>query len=127
MEPNFREQVKRNNEAIMSATFKKGIVAGVHIENATLDVIIAGPNQSLLKGLPISTSINIYDVQVNDRCRIDMFDESNPFDSVVSYTYGRSSKGLLVFANNAAAVAGGLVRGQFYRTGGDPDAVCVVH
>lgn len=32
-----------------------------------------------------------------------------------------------VYANNAAAVAGGLTAGAFYRTGGDPDAVCVVH
>lgn len=34
---------------------------------------------------------------------------------------------LQVFANNAAAITGGLVAGQFYRTGGDPDTVCVVH
>jgi len=35
--------------------------------------------------------------------------------------------GLPVYANNAAAVAGGLTAGAFYRTGGDPDPVCVVH
>lgn len=35
--------------------------------------------------------------------------------------------GLPVFANNAAAVAGGLTAGAFYRTGGDPDLVSVVH
>lgn len=35
--------------------------------------------------------------------------------------------GLPVFANNAAAVAGGLIAGQFYRSGADPDVVCVVH
>ena len=34
---------------------------------------------------------------------------------------------LSVYANNAAAVTGGLVAGQGYRTGGDPDLVCVVH
>lgn len=34
---------------------------------------------------------------------------------------------LSVFANNAAAIAGGLAVGKFYRTGGDPDHVCVVH
>lgn len=32
-----------------------------------------------------------------------------------------------VFANNAAALAGGLVIGNFYRTGVDPDPVFVVH
>ena len=35
--------------------------------------------------------------------------------------------GLPVFANNAAAVTGGLTPGAFYRTGGDPDVVAVVH
>lgn len=35
--------------------------------------------------------------------------------------------GLPAYANNAAAKAGGLTAGAFYRTGGDPDLVCVVH
>jgi hypothetical protein len=35
--------------------------------------------------------------------------------------------GLQVFANNAAAITGGLVAGDLYRTGADPDPVCVVH
>jgi len=35
--------------------------------------------------------------------------------------------GLPIYANNAAAIAGGLTAGAFYRTNGDPDQVCVVH
>jgi hypothetical protein len=35
--------------------------------------------------------------------------------------------GVPVFANNAAAIAGGLTGGRAYRTGGDPDQLCVVH
>jgi hypothetical protein len=35
--------------------------------------------------------------------------------------------GLPVYVNNAAAVAAGLTAGAFYRTGTDPDQVCVVH
>lgn len=35
--------------------------------------------------------------------------------------------GLSVYADNAAAITGGLTAGAFYRTGGDPDLVCVVH
>lgn len=34
---------------------------------------------------------------------------------------------LPVYANNAAAIAGNLTAGAFYRTGADPDLVCVVH
>lgn len=32
-----------------------------------------------------------------------------------------------VYANNAAAIAGGLSAGNLYRTGANPDPVCVVH
>jgi len=35
--------------------------------------------------------------------------------------------GLPVFANNTDAATAGLLPGRFYRTGGDPDVVCVVH
>lgn len=34
---------------------------------------------------------------------------------------------LSIYANNATAIAGGLVVGDLYRTGNDPDIVCVVH
>ena len=36
-------------------------------------------------------------------------------------------RGLSIYANNAAARTGGLTTGAFYRTGGDPDLVCVTH
>jgi hypothetical protein len=35
--------------------------------------------------------------------------------------------GLQIYANNAAAISGGLTVGAFYRTGADPDPVMVVH
>jgi hypothetical protein len=35
--------------------------------------------------------------------------------------------GLPVYANNAAALAGGLTAGDCYRTGADPDPICIVH
>lgn len=35
--------------------------------------------------------------------------------------------GLPVYVNNAAAISGGLTVGALYRTGGDPDTVCIVH
>jgi len=35
--------------------------------------------------------------------------------------------GIPIFANNAAAIAGNLTAGAFYRTGADPDVLCIVH
>lgn len=34
---------------------------------------------------------------------------------------------LQIYANNTAAISGGLMVGDFYRTGTDPDNVCIVH
>lgn len=34
---------------------------------------------------------------------------------------------LPVYGNNAAALAGGLMAGNLYRTGGDPDLIAVTH
>ena len=36
-------------------------------------------------------------------------------------------KTLPIYANNAAAVAGGLSAGDLYRTNANPDPICVVH
>lgn len=32
-----------------------------------------------------------------------------------------------IYANNAAAITGGLTQGSLYRTGADPDVLCIVH
>lgn len=38
-----------------------------------------------------------------------------------------NAAGIPIFSNNAAAKAGGLVTGDCYRTGADPDPLCIVH
>jgi hypothetical protein len=64
------------------------------------------------------------------------FDSSNN-PSNINFTAGGASiifdathtnmVGLQVFANNAAAIAGGLHQYDLYRTGANPDVVCIVH
>lgn len=58
------------------------------------------------------------------------------FDAIFSWLSGKDagtdkwtaiSATLAIHANNAAAIGAGMTAGQFYRTGGDPDLVCVVH
>lgn len=46
---------------------------------------------------------------------------------IVSHAPVTALPGLPVYATNAAARTAGLVEGALYRTGGDPDHVCVVH
>ena len=77
-----------------------------------------------------------------DLCKID---EVRIYDTALTaseikalYLYPAGSKGckisalqingpLVTYANNAAAIAGGLVVGDLYRNGADPDLVCIVH
>ena len=57
----------------------------------------------------------------------------NYASSASNYTAGGSYfknlclVGLPIYANNAAAITGGLKAGALYRNGADPDLVCIVH
>lgn len=55
------------------------------------------------------------------------FTASSGFIGFNAASYNLNLAGLPIFANNAAAISGGLGSGDFYRTGADPDVVCVVH
>jgi hypothetical protein len=68
----------------------------------------------------------------------DVSSGSDPLPADIVYDYVASGYGPLkaaslnltsldVYANNAAALAGGLVVGDLYRTGADPDVVSIVH
>ncbi len=48
-------------------------------------------------------------------------------DFINTLIVGTAVLTLPVYANNAAAVGGGLVAGNLYRTGANPDPVCIVH
>ncbi|MES2591964.1 MAG: collagen-like protein [Bacteroidota bacterium] len=63
----------------------------------------------------------------NNNPVITLLSSGNVGINTISPTSKLQVVGLLVFPNNAAAIAGGLTVGAFYRTGGDPDVVCVVH
>lgn len=56
---------------------------------------------------------------------------SNAAINMIALTYrlvdSNNNVGLQVFANNAAAISGGLFPGNLYRNGADPDVVCIVH
>jgi hypothetical protein len=48
--------------------------------------------------------------------------------TIISFTAPKYNvNALQIFANNAAAISGGLAAGDLYRTGANPDPVCVVH
>ena len=92
---------------------------------------LSGEQQSWLEQIRLHLrhiAGNVY-VRLGDKIGGTRFSIRNSDDKEVAYvdSQGRiSAAGLPVYANNAAAVAGGLLPGAFYKTGANPDPVCVV-
>jgi len=96
---------------------KTGTTYGLFVNNATTSH---------------TNGINTYGIYVRSQVTWDGANATNyglyvdePTGGTVNVTVHIS--GLPAYANNAAAVAGGLLAGDLYRTGDDPDIVCVVH
>lgn len=81
----WKEQAKK----LLPATFKKAIVTAVYSTNYTVDIYIVGNNQTIIRNIPLASSVDITNVAQGDRCRVDMFSETNPNDMVVAYIYGK--------------------------------------
>lgn len=54
-------------------------------------------------------------------------DAAQTFTGNQTFSGGILVAGVPAYADNAAAIAGGLAAGNIYRTNGDPDILCIVH
>lgn len=79
----FQEQQRK----LVRSTFKKGFISAIHMGSNTVDVSYAESPQTIVRNIPIANSVSISTVIVGQRCRVDLFDETNPQDSVLAYTY----------------------------------------
>ena len=79
----FQKQQNR----LVRATFKKAFINGVHTNSNTVDVYLAENPQTVLKNIPIAKSVDITTIIIGQKCRIDMFDETNTSDCVLAYVY----------------------------------------
>jgi hypothetical protein len=74
-----------------------------------------------------SSTGSIFILQDNGSAVVTVLDGGNVGIGTATPTSKLQVVGLSAYANNTLAAAGGLTAGAFYRTGGDPDVVCVVH
>lgn len=79
----FKDQQKK----LVRATFKKAFVNAINFGSNTVDVYLAENPQTIIRNIPIAKSVTIADVMVGQKCRIDMFDETNPGDCVLAYVF----------------------------------------
>lgn len=78
---------KQQSKKLVRATFKKGFVVAVNTGAVTMDVSFAENPQTVLRNIPAAKSITLANVSVGQKCRVDLFDETNPNDMVVAYVY----------------------------------------
>lgn len=104
MKPSFREFEDKKTDKFNPAVFRRGVINKVYPETWTADVLLIGNTQGVIKNIPLSSAVPS-SVQMGDKCRLDLFDETNPNDIVVSYVYGRKFKP--AFSSGVATVTTG--------------------
>ena len=89
MEYGYNELNKKINDKNIPSSWKKGIIVKINEVTWTADVQIIGSINTVARNVPISLAVATLDIQINDKCKLDVFDESNSNDMVIAYTYGR--------------------------------------
>jgi len=85
--PTFNDLYKKQQKKLVPSSFKKGIISQVNPSAHTANIYFVDNSQNIIKNIPMAKSIDITTVKVGLRCRVDLFDESNPQDMVVAYLY----------------------------------------
>lgn len=109
----LNQTYKKQNAKLTPATFKKGVVTAVYPSSYTVDVYFVGNNQSTIRNIAVATNVDINAVSPGDKCKVDLFTESNPSDMVMSYTYGKPqistfSSGITSVSHLGSTIAHGL-------------------
>jgi len=123
------QQVRISSTSTDSAT-KAAYVEGRHYLNAEEDIAI-------IAAYSTSTDNIIYiggaSASQNTATSIQFFTAANYNTVTGTKRLEIEASGHIIipslpeYANNTAATGGGLTAGHLYRTGGDPDTVCIVH
>lgn len=103
----FNSLFKDQNKKLIRASFKKAFISSVNVSSNTADVYFAENPSTTIRNVPLASHIDSSSLVKGDRCRVDVFDETNPNDMVVAYIYGRSIKSGTLFKTGTQFYAGG--------------------
>lgn len=78
---------KKQQGRLVRATFKKAFISAVHVNSRTVDVSYAENPLTIVRNIPIANTVTAASLYAGQRCRVDIFDETNPNDCVMAYTY----------------------------------------
>jgi len=80
----YNQLHKSQQRKLIPDFFKKGIISKVNTSSKTVDVYFVDNPQNIIKNVPLANGVS---ASIGMRCKVDLFDESNPNDMVVAYCY----------------------------------------
>jgi hypothetical protein len=104
MDINIKQVMADMGRKINPATFKKGVISKLNTSNGTADVYFVENSQNIIKNIQFASNVDLTKITAGMRCRVDIFDETNPSDMVIAYTYGGAGKAGTRFASGTANV-----------------------
>ncbi len=78
---------KKQQQRLVRSTFKKGFINAIHISSNTVDIYYAENPQSVTKNIPVAKNVTLAGILIGQKCRVDIFDETNPNDCCLAYTF----------------------------------------
>ncbi len=83
----YNDSWKQQQKKLVRATFKKGFINAVNLGSRTVDVSYVENPQNIVRNIPVADSVDITKITVGKKCRVDVFDETNPNDCVLAFTF----------------------------------------
>jgi hypothetical protein len=126
IEKNVNDLIRDIVKKMMPSTFKKAIISRVNINNSTADVYFAENPQNIIKNISFATGIDVSKIQNGSKCRVDIFDETNPNDMVIAYVYGGAGSSTTRFSmgNETVGTGGSTIA---HNLGFIPSFVAITH
>jgi hypothetical protein len=81
------DTTKKQQRRFIPSSFKKAFINAVHLGANTVDVYFVENPQTIIRNIPVANTVTLAANLVGRRCRIDIFDETNPSDMAMAYTF----------------------------------------
>lgn len=83
----YNDTFKRQNKRLLPATFKKGFISSVNTGTRTANIYLTDNPNTLIRGVPLATHINVATLHPGAQCRVDVFNEQTTNNMVIAYTW----------------------------------------
>lgn len=91
MQVPYNQTFKDQNARLIPAGKKKAIISAVNVNQRQVDIYFINNPTTVIKGVPVSSNVNLTSASVGLVCKVDVFDETNQKDMIVAYLYGAAT------------------------------------